>query len=575
MFLTISRKSYGAQALVRVPRWRADYRVQLWAGCVVLLLCLWGGLVHAVLNNASEARAQRREKALATANGFAEYFRLHLMQVDRVLLNLREIYAQTGRLPDRSLILADMGDRESVVINVAVAGEDGVIKASALPEAGPISIADREHFQALRRDPRDRIYVGPPVVGRMTRQLAIPVARPVLDAGGRFRGVIFASIDPTLLQRYFQSVDAFADGGAISLVQVDPPRILARFTHGHLSGGQSLEGAANWASIASGASGTFEARSVIDGKARIFGFSRVGGSPVAVLASTEFSDWPVLTNPGYLAAVLLGLLCTASLVFLTRLLSRRTLEQQRVIARLQESRAREAEASRLKSGFLASVSHELRTPLHAIVGFSELIRDHSGDPQASQYASLIHSSGVHLHSLVNTLLDLAKIEAGRMELHLETVDVGELIETLVETHRVAAQKKGLSMALQLSLPPDARLEAETDRTKLTQILNNVLHNAVKFTSEGAVRVAVSVVGTTLVLRVNDTGSGIAPHHLPHVFEQFRRAHDEFSEQEGTGLGLPLSRQLLALLGGTIAIQSWVGKGTTVEVRLPGIRILEH
>jgi two-component system, NarL family, sensor histidine kinase BarA len=575
MFLTILSKSYGSQALASVPRWRTDHRVQLWAGCVLLLLCVWGGLAVAVFDTVQNTRERQRARATATANGFAEYFRLHLMQVDRMLQNLRETYAQTGTLPEHQLLLAGLHDKGSVVINVAVAGADGVIDAGAQPAAGPVDVSDREYFQALQRDPRDRLYVGPPVFGRMSKQLAIPMARPILDASGQFRGVIFAAVDPLLLQRYFQSVDAFANGGAISLIQVHAARVLARFTGSTLSGGQSLEGAENWDSIATRASGTFEARSVIDGKARIFGFSRVGDFPVAVLASAEISDRPVLTAPSFLAAIVLGLVCTASLVFLTRLLSRRAREQQRVIARLQESRAREAEANRMKSGFLASVSHELRTPLNAILGFSELIRDHGCDAQVRQYADLIHNSGNHLHSLVNTLLDLAKIEAGRMELHRETLDVGALVRTLVDTHRVAAEKKGLQMILEMTLPRGTRVQADTDRMKLTQIMNNVLHNAVKFTAKGSVRTVVGVVGATLVVRVTDTGCGIAAHHLPHVFERFRRAHDEIGELEGTGLGLPLTRELLTLLGGTIALQSWLGAGTTVEIRLPGVQIVEE
>ncbi|HEY0825129.1 MAG TPA: ATP-binding protein, partial [Ramlibacter sp.] len=558
-------------------RWYGDYRVQLWAGCALLLSGLWGVLVVAVLDVSRDAREQRRAAVYATATGFSEYVRLHLLQVDRQLLGLREAYRQTGRVPANELLSAEFRDMAPILVQVAVAAPDGEVVASSLPLRPGVSIADREHFREFLRDPADRLHVSSPVLGRVSNRVSIQLVRPLLQRDGAFGGVIVASIDPERLRQYFVALDAFSHSGAVSLVRMNDGRIFARFTRDGITWGQSIAGAPNWSQVLSRPDGTFEGRSAVDGSARIFGYRRAGGYPITVIASSEYTLWPGLADARSALAVAVAIVCTISLVLLTRLLVRRADEQQRVIARLQESRAREMEANRLKSSFLASVSHELRTPLNAILGFSELIRDH-GEAEAAQtrqYADLIHRSGTHLHSLVNTLLDLAKIEAGRMEVQREPVDLGQLLGTLVDTHRVAAQKKGVRMEFLLVLPAGMRAEADTDTTKLTQIMNNVLHNAVKFTDQGSVRVSATVADGQLAARVVDTGCGIAADQLAHVFERFRRADGEFNGQEGTGLGLPLSRELATLLGGSIAIQSWRGKGTTVEVRLPDVRLVEQ
>lgn len=548
-----------------------DDQVQLWTGCALVVFSIWGCLLYVLVDVSRDAREQRRAAAFATATGFAEYARMHLLQVDRMLLSLRDAYRDTGTVPEQHLLSARL--MAAILIQVSIAHPDGTIAASSLPFAPGVSIADREHFLQFVRDPSDRLYVSSPVIGRVSQRKSIQLARP-LRADGRFGGVIVASVDAVALQRYFEAVNAFAHEGTVSMLHATEGRVLAHFTARGITGGQSFADAHEWKQLRSAGEGTFTARSSVDGSRRMFGFRRTEGFPVMALASTELGPLPGLADGRSVVAILVALVCTASLVFLTRVLARRSVEQQRVIAKLRQSQAREAQANRLKSGFLATMSHELRTPLHSILGFSELIRDAGTDPKASQYARLIHGSGEHLLSLLNTLLDLAKIEAGRMEVHRERVDLTRLITTLAETHRVNAERKGVDLTVTFADGAGTRLHAHTDATKFTQIVNNVLHNAVKFCSQGAIRVGVERDDGDLILRVADSGCGIPPHMVTQVFERFRRSDDEFREQEGTGLGLPLSRELATLLGGTIEIQSWPGKGTTVEVRLPHVEVAE-
>jgi two-component system sensor histidine kinase BarA len=229
------------------------------------------------------------------------------------------------------------------------------------------------------------------------------------------------------------------------------------------------------------------------------------------------------------------------------------------------------EANRLKSEFLANVSHELRTPLTSIIGFAELLRE---NPQAevntrtARYAENILISGRILLDIINDLLDLAKIEAGKADLHLETVRVEEVCATLIDFARPEADKRGLRIGLEA----DGHLPIMiTDRGKVRQILFNLLSNAVKFTpDEGAVTLRVARDGQERIrLSVSDTGPGISLEDQAIIFEKFRQIDQSATrEHRGTGLGLAIARELTRLLGGEIGVESRSGEGATFWVRLP-------
>jgi signal transduction histidine kinase len=226
--------------------------------------------------------------------------------------------------------------------------------------------------------------------------------------------------------------------------------------------------------------------------------------------------------------------------------------------------------SRHKSEFLASMSHELRTPLTAIIGFSEVLSQKMfgelNDKQ-SEYMDDIVSSGRHLLSLINDILDLSKIEAGRMELDLTKFDLPTAIDNALILIRERATRHGIR--LQHSV--DERLgEVLGDERKFKQILLNLLSNAVKFTAEGGqIDVDAALTDAAVEISVSDTGSGIAPENLETIFEEFRQVGNDYSKKrEGTGLGLTLTRKFVELHGGKIWVESEVGKGSTFTFTLP-------
>lgn len=237
----------------------------------------------------------------------------------------------------------------------------------------------------------------------------------------------------------------------------------------------------------------------------------------------------------------------------------------------EQARAAAEAANRAKSAFLANMSHELRTPLNAILGFTELLtHDPALTPHQREQLDIIARSGEHLLDLINDVLDLSKIEAGRMTIVEEPFDLPRLLRDLEDMFRLRASAKGLALLFELdsSLVPYVLADAG----KLRQILINLLSNAVKFTQQGGVTLrarcdALDDVRQLLVIEVEDTGPGIAPEELPAVFEPFVQTRAG-QRQQGTGLGMPISRQLSRLMGGDLTVTSTVGVGTCFRLSVP-------
>ena len=265
--------------------------------------------------------------------------------------------------------------------------------------------------------------------------------------------------------------------------------------------------------------------------------------------------------------------------------------EERVEARTQELRAAKEKAetaNRSKSKFLSNMSHELRTPLNAILGFTEVMlrdlnlsADSPDQPRQSQQEtlSIIHRSGDHLLSLINNVLDMSKIEAGHTTLRLNPFDLKTMLAALIEMLHLRATTQGI--LLQYECAPQVPTWVCGDERKLRQVLINLINNAIKFTKEGAVVLRVgAIAGTpaadkaqaavthTVTFEVKDTGVGIAAADIEHLFDPFVQTQAGQRSQEGTGLGLPISRQFVELMGGELQVQSTLGIGTSFRFSLP-------
>jgi signal transduction histidine kinase len=226
-------------------------------------------------------------------------------------------------------------------------------------------------------------------------------------------------------------------------------------------------------------------------------------------------------------------------------------------------------ANRLKSEFLASMSHELRTPINALIGYTALMIDRIyGDitPKQEEGLNRIQASAQHLLALINDILDLARIEAGKMPLHLEPVPLQEVLADITQQIDPLLNKKSLEFRL---VAPDDPPVIYSDRTKIKQILLNLLSNSVKFTHTGYVSLTLEPLVDSVRMEIEDSGIGIRPQDLEEIWEDFRQV-DQSRTREfgGTGLGLSITRKLIQALGGDISVVSEYGQGSTFTIVLP-------
>jgi PAS domain S-box-containing protein len=255
------------------------------------------------------------------------------------------------------------------------------------------------------------------------------------------------------------------------------------------------------------------------------------------------------------------------------------LERQTYENELQRARDMADAANRAKSEFLANISHELRTPLNTILGFSQLIlREGTLDTTSQDYLNIVNRSGEHLLTLINDVLEMSKIEAGKVVLYPQPTDLHGLLHNLEEMFSLRARTKNISIIMDCA--PEVPSYIEVDESKLRQVLINLLGNAVKFTQQGHVHMEVKVVSNqaltgetstatkssqcfpiVLAFKVEDTGPGIQPEELPTLFHPFVQTKTGYRSQEGTGLGLPISQRFVQLMGGTIQVQSDLNQGT--------------
>jgi two-component system cell cycle sensor histidine kinase PleC len=303
--------------------------------------------------------------------------------------------------------------------------------------------------------------------------------------------------------------------------------------------------------------------------------------PLTVEATMDFNHLVALLDDGRPDALLAGFIVTHGGIYVGVGSARSVLQAgaRRLAAHgreIERTRMEATESNKSKAQFLAAVSHELRTPLNAIIGFSQIIAQGTFGPEEFEryrsYAQDIQSSGEHLLEVINDILDLSRVEAGKLVLREESIGVVELVESTLRLVRQRATEGRLTLETDI---PDCCCQMRGDKRLLRQLLLNLVANAVKFTPAGGkIMVRSAIKGDDLLFVVADTGIGIAKEDIPKAMTPFGQVDSRLARRyDGTGLGLPLAKAMAEAHGGSLEIESTLGIGTTVTVRLPRARVI--
>ena len=530
-----------------------------------LILLVWGAVLYKA--KAEEAMVIRsiNTENLNLARAFEEHTIRTIKSVDQAVLFLKFQYERYGDKVDIAEYVREGMIISSLFNQLGVIDEHGIYVLSNLPNHKRVDLSDREHFRVHIEKDTNTLFISKPILGRASGKWSIQMTRRINKPDGSFGGVVVISVDPFYFSDFYSGVDLGA-GGVVTLVGLDGI-VRARRAGDDKAVGQDVSMSPLLKKIADKKpGGSLRFTSISDGKPRFYSYRVLAEYPLLVAVGVQ--DDAALADYrerrlGYM--IFAG--ATSLMVLLFGLIAMRLLSRQfRIMQALRESQARADSANRMKSEFLASMSHELRTPLNGIMGYAELLHESSSD-ENREFAGIVLESSQHLLELVNSVLDLAKIESGKLELQRTPEPLAPMLEKIVRNYYPPAAKKGLTLTLEMA--PGLPETLLCDSTRVAQLLNNLLSNAIKFTDSGKIAVRVSRVGRLLEIGVVDSGCGIPEDVLPHIFERFRQVDSFLTRRhQGTGLGLALVKELVALMGGDVRVSSATGQGSEFVVSLP-------
>ena len=571
-----------ARNWARLPEWpeRSLRWMAVGAACVLLALA-WVAVSGVLVFKQRDAVAAEVRQNTNLTRALEEQTVRVLATADHATVRARDAVVASGMgAVDLVRFASETGLSPGILVQLALIDAQGRFFGSNLDPDGSktshVDLSAREHVRVhlaaqtvqpdLRLRQPDDLFIGKPVLGKVSKRWTIQLSRRIVGANGQLMGVVVASLDPGYFEDVYRRV-ALGDQGGMTLVGTDF-NIRARVMGGKSVGmGTSLNPNSGFGRHVQGTEGHYTSHSVVDGVSRLFAFRRVADYPLYLMVSTAeaeyLADWRATRNFMIGMTVLLSLaVALGAGLFVVNL---RRLES--TLAALRRSEAAANSANQAKSEFLAAVSHELRTPLTSIRGFAELMELRLPEARHREQAGLIRKAAEYLNSLLTEILDLAKVEAGAMNVERTAVALRPLIEGAASFFAVTAAEKQLQLTVRLA--PDLPDTVLADELRLRQILNNLLSNAFKFTTDGAVSIEVDRDDQHLRVHVVDTGPGIPAHLHETIFERFRQGDDRVSYQHGgTGLGLALSRALAELMGGTVRVQSVLGAGSRFTLTLP-------
>jgi signal transduction histidine kinase/ActR/RegA family two-component response regulator len=509
-----------------------------------------------------------------------------IQKIDLVLLTVVDEFArqQAAGKPDARMLntlLARQSDRLPMVDSLRITDQDGMtVYGSDRPTPVVRSIADRAYFQQLRQAPAAGLVISEPLVGRISGKPILIFARRLGDAKS-FDGIVLATVTLDWFEKKFAALEVGARGTVV--LRGDASRnfdLLARIPPAGFTGQTKVSQTFRDTIAANPRGGTYEAFAGADNIRRTFSYAAIGDYPLITLVGLAtddiFAEWRREAVELATVATLFALLSILGANLVWKAWRARAAVHEEYRAQLVEQvaeRTRDlaaaktaAEAANIaKSTFLANMSHEIRTPLNAILGMTHLIRRAGIEPQQAQRLDRIQTAGGHLLALINDILDLSKIEAGKFVLEEAPLNLHEIGANIASMIDVSLKAKQLGFVMEIEPVPYPLLG---DPIRLQQALLNYASNAVKFTERGQVALRVRLLedlADTVLLRfeIEDTGIGLSPETVAKLFTSFEQADSSTTRRYGgTGLGLAITRRLAELMGGSVGVTSELNSGST-------------
>jgi two-component system, sensor histidine kinase and response regulator len=543
------------------------------AGVAVLIIAIiWGACLWQVSRLDARSRADAQARAVKLAAQYENDVSASLVVIDNVLNFVASYESENGIR--RSAALVERNRLYSGILgNIVIVGRNGKGLYAGAAGIGRVSIGDRPHFRRALADPANMV-IGVPIVGRIRARKAIPFARAVRSADGRVIGVVSTAIDIETFVHGYDEAD-LGTHGALSMIGVRQRVTLSRFTVGSQTAGRILDAQGFWQRLQAQRSGVYWLPSPVDGLLRAVAWERLPDYPVIVSGSIAYLDVAktsddVRTNlfldGGGASIIVLALL----FAWIRQISARKRIDAE--IARAETALAKAEAATHAKSEFLANMSHEIRTPMNGVLGLTNLLLKTKPTDKQRDYLNKVNISATNLLAIINDILDISKVEAGKLELD----HVGFKLQTVLDgVNAVAAIRAGeKGIAFHIETAPDVGGEFVGDPLRLGQVLLNIVGNAIKFTDRGSVTLEVKLArrGATrdrLLFTARDTGIGMTREQQGRLFEAFSQADTSITRRfGGTGLGLAISKAFVDMMGGKIEIDSVKDVGTSFAIELP-------
>jgi signal transduction histidine kinase len=567
----------GARNFLKIVRQDSFSRIAV--VYAILLIIVFSVLIGAHLFFEKKSILAEKKRYLSQlTQTFSEHVIRTFDGADQTLRYIRREYQDWKYVGTLGSIADDANAVTRLFNQISIADEEGRVVATSIPtpaaELAKVNLKDRPHFKFHQSDNRDVPRVGEPLVGRVSNKASIQLSRRISDRNGVFKGMIVTSVAPEYFSGFFQKIVQSSNGNiGVTLVGYDGI-VRARATGATTEFGQKIrDDVSRRLDLGDKETGDFIGISSVDKKLKLYSFQKIPAYQLVVNVWVNHSsleeEWIAYCVPYVAFELLLILIVTIGCFFLLRNREIQLDYVDRLLQREQDLK----KANAFQARMISSVSHELRTPLTSILGYGSLVADSDSGEEIREYGKIICGSADHLKNVINGILDLSRKEAGKLSVLIEQFSIKIVLQKSIELFKVNALEKGLN--LELDYGADCPEFVRLDRTKFVQIIENLLSNAIKFTFSGYVRLAAHVVenGNQLEITVEDSGLGVPSPDVGRLFEPFYYVKDEqHKRQRGAGLGLNIVKEFTELMGGAVAVESEVGRGTKFTVRFP---LLSH